>query len=123
MPIFKRLLGNFLIFTTFPPEDSLGLFVCYEGHIQDVKTAEIVFVAICLRLTPFFFHKMPVLIGLQCSRKLIRGTWQPTRGTWRPGTWRAGYMAAGNPCKHPYIVQPTYCGALFRVTDVIRLLL
>ena len=54
MPIFKRLLGNFLIFTTFPPEDSLGLFVCYEGHIQDVKTAEIVFVAICLRLTPFF---------------------------------------------------------------------
>ena len=59
MPIFKRLLGNFLIFTTFPPEDSLGLFVCYEGHIQDVKTAKIVFVAICLRLTPFF-HKMPV---------------------------------------------------------------
>ena len=63
MPIFKRLLGNFLIFTTFPPEDSLGLFVCYEGHIQDVKTAEIVFVAICLRLTPFF-HKMPVLLGV-----------------------------------------------------------
>ena len=61
MPIFKRLLGNFLIFTTFPQEDSLGLFVCYEGHIQDVKTAEIVFVAICLRLT-HFFHKMPVLI-------------------------------------------------------------
>ena len=60
MPIFKRLPGNFLIFTTFPPEDSLGLFVCYEEHIQDVKTAEIVFVAICLRLTPFF-HKMPVL--------------------------------------------------------------
>ena len=54
MPIFKRLLGNFLIFTTFPPEDSLGLFVCYEGHIQDVKTAEIVFVAICLRLIHFF---------------------------------------------------------------------
>ena len=53
MPIFKGLLGNFLIFTTFPPEDSLGLSVCYEGHIQDVKTAEIVFVAICLRLTPF----------------------------------------------------------------------
>ena len=57
MPIFKRLLGNFLIFTTFPPEDSLGLFVCYEGHIQDVKTAEIVFVAICSRS----YHKMPVL--------------------------------------------------------------
>ena len=58
MPIFKRLLGNFLIFTTFPPEDSLGLFVCYEGHIQDVKTAEIVFVAICSRS----YHKMPVLL-------------------------------------------------------------
>ena len=57
MPIFKRLLGNFLIFRTFPPEDSLGLFVCYEGHIQDVKTAEIVFVAICSRS----YHKMPVL--------------------------------------------------------------
>ena len=60
MPIFKRLLGNFLIFTTFPPEDSLGLFVCYEGHIQDVKTAEIVFVAICSRS----YHKMPVLLGM-----------------------------------------------------------
>ena len=58
MPIFKRLLGNFLIFTTFPPEDSLGLFVCYEGHIQDVKTAEIVLVAICSRS----YHKMPVLV-------------------------------------------------------------
>ena len=57
IPIFKRLLGNFLIFTTFPPEDSLGLFVCYEGHIQDVKTVEIVFVAICSRS----YHKMPVL--------------------------------------------------------------
>ena len=55
MPIFKGLLGNFLIFTTFPPEDSLGLFVCYEGHIQDVNTAEIVFVAICSRS-----YKMPV---------------------------------------------------------------
>ena len=46
------------MFTTFPPEDSLGLFVCYEGHIQDVKTAEIVVVAICSRS----YHKMPVLI-------------------------------------------------------------
>ena len=67
IPIFKRLLGNFLIFTTFPPEDSLGLFVCYEGHIQDVKTVEIVFVAICSRS----YHKMPVLYCLSKIRKYL----------------------------------------------------
>ena len=57
---FSRVaILTFAIFTTFPPEDSLGLFVCYVfvGHIQDVKTAEIVFVAICSRS----YHKMPVL--------------------------------------------------------------
>ena len=75
MPIFKRLLGNFLIFTTFPPEDSLGLFVCYEGHIQDVKTAEIVFVAICSRS----YHKMPVLyvivqLGYRVTLSSYRGS-------------------------------------------------
>ena len=51
------------ILTTFPPEDSLGLFVCDRGYVQGEKTTEIVFVAICLRLT-HFVHKMPVLLSL-----------------------------------------------------------
>ena len=50
-------------FDHFPPEDSLGLFVCDRGYVQGEKTTEIVFVAICLRLT-HFFHKMPVLLSL-----------------------------------------------------------
>ena len=50
----RAAILTFAIFTTFPPEDSLGLFVCYEGHIQDVEK---VFVAICSRS----YHKMPVL--------------------------------------------------------------
>ena len=50
------------ILTTFPPEDSLGLLVCDRGYVQGEKTTEIVFVAICLRLT-HFVHKMPVLLS------------------------------------------------------------
>ena len=43
-------------FDHFPPEDSLGLFVCDRGYVQAEKT-EILFVAICLRLTHFFLIK------------------------------------------------------------------
>ena len=48
------LLGSYLQanFYTFPSQNTLELFFCYSGHIEDPKSAEFGFVAISGMLTP-----------------------------------------------------------------------
>ena len=49
-----------VIFKTFHQMDSLGLLICYTGHVHENQAVEINYVAISVRLC----HIMPVLVKI-----------------------------------------------------------